>query len=185
MGAEDLWKRLGNILERGSAMIDTSYTSMYNQMWNAKNSMSRNNGKMQDKTHMSRNMEYLADAKAKAGEKSQAARQKKDTASTEKNDKKVVTQEDFQKLYAKLNGINYGEYDEKDSSRQIANTFLNEMVFSHMGSSKELFVPNMSRNVLSAAFNAAYDSSDIEDRIKNASEDSNSKSEKEDFETGD
>ena len=166
-------------------MIDTSYTNMYNQMWNAKNSMSKNNGKKQDKTHMSRNMEYLANTKAKEGEKQQAVQSKRDISSTEKNNKKEVTQEDLQKLYAKLNGINYGEYDEKDSSRQIANTFLNEMVFSHMGSSKELFVPNMSRNVLSAAFNAAYDSSDIEDRIKNASEGTNSKPEKEDFDTDD
>ncbi len=53
--------------------------------------------------------------------------------------------------------------------KSMANSFLNEMVFSHMGSSKELFIPQISRNVLSAAFNTAYDVSDVEERVRNAS----------------
>ena len=40
------------------------------------------------------------------------------------------------------------------------------MVFSNMGSSRDLFVPQIGRNVISAAFRAVYDS-DVEEKIRN------------------
>ena len=150
-------------------MINTNYSSMYNQIMSAKNNTGKNNGRVKDKTHMSESMEYLAKAKAEVEKAKGAGQPKKDTGTAKKSDSNEITKEDIQKLYAELNGINYGEYDEKDSMKSMANSFLNEMVFSHMGSSKELFIPQISRNILSAAFNTAYDVSDVEERVRNAS----------------
>ena len=150
-------------------MINTNFSSMYNQIMSAKNNTGKNNGRVKDKTHMSESMEYLAKAKAEVEKAKQVAQPNKDTGTAKKSDSNEITKEDLQKLYAEFNGINYGEYDEKDTYRSMANTFLNEMVFSPMSSTKELFIPQMSRSVLSAAFTAAYDSSEVEDKIKNYS----------------
>ena len=153
-------------------MINSDYSNLYGQYMNTRNNR-KTNGRVKDKTHMSESMEYLAKAKAET-EKAKKAKQPKKQESQDAGKKTMdITQEDLQKLYAQLNGINYGAYDEKDSYRSMANTFLNEMVFSPLGSSNELFIPQMSRSVISAAFNAAYDSSEIEERIRNAGKDSN------------
>ncbi len=140
-------------------MINTNYTNMYNQIMSAKGNQGKLKGSVKDKTHMSKNMEYLAKAKKNSARTEDNAKSGNASKMTQKTG---VTQEDIQKLYAKLNGINYGEYDEKDAYRSMANSFLNEI----MGSSKSLFAPQVSRNVLSAAFNAAYDNGTDMERIK-------------------
>ena len=148
-------------------MINTDYNSIYNQYLRAGNT-----GKAgrTDKSHLSKNMEYLETMMSKA-DKARGAEKEAEDVETSKNGKsKDLTQDDIRKLYAELNGISYGGYDEKESHRQMANTFLNEMVFSHMGSSKELFVPQMSRSVISAAFNTIYDYSDVEEKIRQMKE---------------
>ena len=150
-------------------MINTDYSSIYGQYLNAVNS-SKAKGKTTDRSTLSKNMEYLEAAKTKA-EEMKGTSEKNEIDSTDKvSDSKKCTQEDLQKLYAELSGMHYNSYDGKDSMRQMANSFLNQMVFSHMGSSKSLFVPQMSHNVLAAAFNAAYDYSDMEDQIRQSGE---------------
>ena len=144
-------------------MVNTDYNNIYSQFSRAKSS-ERTKGT--DKTHMSKNMEYLEKAKEKMN-KAKGLPQKEETAVKEKNSKEI-TQEDIKKLYAEMNGIHYGNSDSNESYRSMANTFLNEMVFSHMGASSELFVPQISRNVLSAAFNTVYDYSDVEKKIMEA-----------------
>lgn len=143
-------------------MINTDY-SIYGQYLKAANT-GRTKG--MDKSHLSKNMEYLERAMAKTKEAKGAAQKENAADSGKKGDRKEVTQEDIRKLYAELNGTNYESYDGKESYRSMANSFLDQMVFSNMGSSRDLFVPQISRNVISAAFRAVYDS-DVEEKIRN------------------
>lgn len=148
-------------------MINTDYSSIYSQYLRA-GTMGRYKG--MDKSHMSKNMEYLENARAEA-EKAKGNTTKDATSSEEKRSgRKDVTQEGLRKIYAMMNGTYYGNDDGVESYRSMANTFLNEMVFSNMGSSKELFVPQISRNVISAAFRTAYDYSDVEEKLRQMKE---------------
>ncbi len=156
-------------------MIGTDYNSIYNAYFNAQNQAKKTKGAVGDKSKMSKNMEYLAKAKANGAKRTaqtkassgaaDAADAKQHSDKTAKSSgNNAVTQEDIQKLYAKLQGINYGDFDEQDGIRSMANSYLNQMVFSPMSSSN-LFVPNLNRGALTAVFNAAYDSRDKIDRI--------------------
>ncbi len=151
-------------------MINTDYSSLYGQYINARNN-GKSNGRMKDKTHMSDSMEYLAKAKAEADKIKQS---EKTADSSRRSGSKEITQDDIKKLYAQLNGINYGAFEEGNSTKSMANAFLNQMVFSPMSSSKDLFIPQMSRSMLSAAFNAAYDDSGEIEQIQNTGRDSDS-----------
>lgn len=148
-------------------MINTDYNSIYNQYLRAGN---MGKAGRTDKSHLSKNMEYLETLMAKADKANEQEKKAEDVEGSKKGDTKDLTQDDIRKLYAELNGISYGGYDEKGSYRQMAGTFLNEMVFSNMGSSKDLFVPQISRNVISAAFNTIYDYSDVEEKIRQMKE---------------
>ncbi|MBP3805640.1 MAG: hypothetical protein J6I76_17425 [Oribacterium sp.] len=143
-------------------MINTDY-SLYNQYLQAANS-GKTNGTY--KSHLSKNMEYLEKLMSKSKENEETASKDGTTDAGKKSGRNDVTQDDIRKLYAELNGISYGGYDENESYRSMANSFLDQMVFSNMGSSKDLFVPQISRNVISAAFKAAYDYSDVEEKVR-------------------
>ena len=48
-----------------------------------------------------------------------------------------------------------------ESCRSLANALLNDMVFASSGSNNSLFVPNVNRGLVTAAYNMAYDTVDL------------------------
>lgn len=92
---------------------------------------------------------------------------KTNTTTGRSESKSTADETDAKSVFARLRDTQMALYGGGTSTYKNAmGSLLNNMVFSPMSSSKNLFMPNLSTGTLRAALNAVYDTSDVESRIK-------------------
>lgn len=93
--------------------------------------------------------------------------EKTNAATRRSESKSAADGTDARSVFSRMRDMQLAMYGGGTSTYKNAmGSLLNNMVFSPMSSSKDLFMPSFSTGTLRAALNAVYDTSDVEARIQ-------------------
>ena len=122
-------------------------------------------GAVGDKSEMSAAMKYLSQAgrKAEAKRREEVAKQKT-PESLAARQKQSIDANDIRELYQRFSQMQLGMTGDSDY-RTLMNNYLNSTVFSG-GLRGDMFTPNLNSNMLNSAFDAVYNTSDVESSIR-------------------